>query len=107
MKKLLSIFLAALLLPFATGAVDLQPNQLLMGHYTSDALASSGWGSNALDSLATVATDITPDELALYKGGDIVAFRVGLFLSTPVSRLFIIPVTPEGNLLMNEMTEWS
>lgn len=107
MKKLLSLLMAALLLPLASGAMDLEPNQLLMGHYLSDDLATTGWGSNALEGLSTVATDITPDELALYRGGEIVAFRVGLFLSTPVTRLFTIPVTPDGEVLYNDMTEWA
>ena len=106
MKKLLSFLMAAMLLPLASGAVDLGPNQLLMGHYLTDDLATTGWGSNALEGLSTVATDLTPDEIAFYRGGKIVAFRVGLSLSTPVSRLFAIPVTPDGVVLYNEMTEW-
>ena len=106
MKKLLSLLLAALLLPLTAGALDLQPNQLLMGHYLTDDLATTGWGSTILEGLATVATDITPDELARYKGGDIVAFRVGLTLSTPISRVFVIPVMPDGTVLTNQMTEW-
>ena len=106
MKKLLSFFLAAMLLPLMSGAVDLGPNQRLMGHYTTDNLATSGWGSTAIEGLATVATDITPDELAPCAGGDIVAFRVGLFLSTPISRVFVIPVKPNGTLVMDQMVEW-
>ena len=106
MRKLLSLLLAAMLLPLTSVAMDLEPNQLLMGHYLTDDLATSGWGSNALEGLATVATDLDPDELALYKVGDIVAFRVGLFLATPISRVFVIPVTPDGDLLMDQMTEW-
>ena len=106
MKKLLSLLMAAMLLPLASGAIDLGPNQLLMGHYLTDDLATSGWGSTALEGLSTVATDLTPDELAFYRGGKIVAFRVGLSLSTPVSRVFIIPVTPDGQVMYNNMTEW-
>lgn len=106
MKKLLSLLLAAVLMPLAAGAVDLEPNQLLMGHYLTDDLATTGWGSGSLMGTATVATDFTPDDLALYKNGEIVAFRIGLFLPTPVSRLFIIPITPEGVLLYDAMTEW-
>ena len=106
MKKLLSLLMAAMLLPLASGAVDLGPNQALMGHYLTDDLATSGWGSNTLMGLATVATDFSSDDLAMYQGGTIVAFRVGLFQATPVSRLFIIPINPDGALLMNEMTEW-
>ena len=107
MKKLLSLLLAAVLLPLAAGAVDLGPNQLLMGHYTTDDLATTGWGSNVLEGVATVATDFTADELALFRSGEIVAVRVGLVQSTPISRVFAIPVTPDGELLWNNMTEWS
>ncbi len=98
--------MAAMLLPLTLGAVNLGPNQLLMGHYTTDDLANSGWGSTSLEGIATVATDITPDELAVFGTGDIIAFRVGLFLATPISRVFVIPVTPDGQLLMNDMVEW-
>ena len=106
MKKLLSLLLAAILLPLTAGAVDLGPNQMLMGHYTTDDLATSGWGSNSLQGLCTVATDLNSDELAQFKGSDLVAFRVGLFQATEISRVFVIPVTPDGNLLMNQMIEW-
>lgn len=106
MKKLLSLLMAAMLLPLASGAVDLAPNQLLMGHYLTDDLATSGWGQTNLQGIATVATDFTPDQLGPYRGGDIVAFRVGLFEATAVSRMFVIPINPSGELLMDEMTEW-
>jgi len=86
--------------------MDLAPNQLLMGHYLTDDLATTGWGSTVLDGLSTVATDITPDELALYNHADITAFRVGLTLATDVSRVFVIPVTPDGELVMSDMVEW-
>jgi len=106
MRKLLSLLMAALLLPLSSVAMDLAPNQLLMGHYLTDDLATSGWGSNSLLGLSTVCTDLTPDELALYKDGDIVAFRIGLCQPTTISRLFVIPIDLDGNLLMDELTEW-
>ena len=106
MKKALLLLTTVLLLSQAARAVELGPNQLLMGHYTTDDLASTGWGSSVLIGLDTVATDITPDELALFMGGKIVAFRVGLCESTPISRVFVIPVTPDKQLLLDEMTEW-
>ena len=99
--------MAAMLLPFTLGALDLQPNQRILGHYTTDDLATSGWGSNALEGLTTVATDYTPDELAIFDGGEIVAVRIGLFLSTPISRLFMVPVTPDGELVTDDMIEWA
>lgn len=98
--------MAAMLLPLTMGAVDLGPNQMLMGHYLTDDLATTGWGSTSLEGTATVATDITPDELSIYGAGEIVAFRVGLYLAAPISRVFVIPVTPDGNLVMNDMVEW-
>ena len=107
MKKLLSLLMVALLLPLTSGAVDLEPNQRLMGHYTTDDLATSGWGNTSFEGLCTVATDITADELAAFGNGEIVAFRVGLCLSTPISRVFVIPVMPNGNVLMDQTTEWS
>ena len=106
MKKLLSLLMVALLLPLTSGAVDLEPNQRLMGHYTTDDLATSGWGNTSFEGLCTVATDITADELAAFGNGEIVAFRVGLCLSTPISRVFVIPVMPNGNVLMDQTTEW-
>ena len=106
MKKLLSLLMAAMLLPLTMGALDLGPNQMLMGHYLTDDLATSGWGSTSLEGISTVATDITADELSAFGAGEIVAFRVGLFLATPISRVFVIPVTPDGNLMMDDMTEW-
>ena len=106
MKKLLSLLMAAMLLPLTSGAVDLAPNQMLMGHYLTDDLATSGWGYSDLQGLNTVATDFTPEQLALYQGGEIVAFRVGLHEATPVSRLFIIPIDPYGNLLWGNIAEW-
>lgn len=107
MKKLFTILVAALLLSLTSGAVDLQPNQRLMGHYTTDALATSGWGSTSFEGICTVATDITADELSEFGNGEIVAFRVGLFQAAPISRVFVIPVMPNGNVLMNQVTEWS
>ena len=106
MKKLLSLLMAAMMLPLASGAVDLAPNQMLMGHYVSDALATSGWGYPNLMGVATVATDFTTDQLALYQDGDIVAFRIGLFEATTISRMFVIPVDPNGNVLWSDITEW-
>ena len=106
MKKLLSLLMAALLLPFALGALDLQPNQMLMAHYTSDELAEIGWGKTFLSGDNIVATDITPDELALFQGSKLIAFRVGLAESTPVTRVFVIPVDADGNPT-DEVTEWS
>ena len=85
--------------------MDLGPNQLLMGHYTSDSLSTSGWGQSFLNGVNPIATDITPDELAVFQGGEIVAFRIGLASQSPITRLFVMPVAANGNPT-GEITEW-
>lgn len=106
MKKLLLSLLAAMLLPLSAMALDLQPNQRILGHYTTDDLTLGGcWGKSLLRGTRPIATDLTPDELAMFQGSKIVAFRVGLSLSTQVSRVFVIPVSPSGQL--GEQIEWN
>ena len=109
MKKLFLLLLAAILLPLTVSAqphqLDLQPNQLLMGHYTTDDITLGGcWGKSFLRGTRPIATDITPDELALFQGSKIVAFRVGLSLSTDVTRVFVIPVSADG--VFGTTTAW-
>lgn len=105
MKKLLSLLTVALLLPLVTVAQTLAPNQKLLGHYTTDdILTGSGWGMSMLNGVRPIATDLTPDELALFQGSKIVAFRIGLAQSTPVTRVFVIPIDRNGNL--GTETEW-
>ena len=112
MKKLFSFLLAAMMLPMMLGAqqlapaqVDLGPNQMLLGHYTTDDIALGGcWGRSFLSGTLPIATDLTSEELARFQGSKIVAFRVGLSESTPVSRVFVIPINANGNL--GEATEW-
>lgn len=106
MKKLLSLLTAALLLPLVMGAQTLGPNQLLLGHYTTDSVnIGNGWGMPLLYGVRPIATDLTGEELALFQGSKIVAFRVGLAQSTPVTRVFVIPVDGNGNL--GAETEWA
>jgi hypothetical protein len=105
MKKLLSLLTAALLLPLVLGAQTLGPNQMLLGHYTTDSVRiGSGWGMNVLAGVRPIATDLTAEELAFFQGSKIVAFRVGLAESTPVTRVFVIPIDGNGNL--GTETEW-
>ena len=105
MKKLLSLLTVALLLPLVMVAQTLAPNQKLLGHYTTDdILTGSGWGMSMLNGVRPIATDLTPDELALFQGSKIVAFRIGLAQSTPVTRVFVIPIDRNGNL--GTETEW-
>ena len=105
MKKFLSLLLAALMLSLTSMAVELGPNQLLMGHYTSDSLSTSGWGQSFLNGVNPIATDLTPDELVVFQGGEIVAFRIGLASQSPITRLFVMPVAANGNPT-GEITEW-
>ena len=106
MKKSLFLLMAALLLPLLMNGMDLQPNQKLMGHYTTDDIALGGcWGKTTFfNQVVPIATDITPDELAFFQGGKIVAFRVGLSTQVPVSRVFVIPVYADNSL--GEVTAW-
>lgn len=103
MRKTLLLLLAAMLLPLAVSAqphkMDLGPNQKLLGHYTTDDITLDGcWGKSFLKGTRPIATDLTPDELAMFQGSKITAFRVGLSLSTPVTRVFVIPIYPNGTL---------
>ena len=111
MKKISLLFLTALLSCMAIGAqvpvkMDLQPNQRLLGHYTTDSIALGGcWGLPLFaNRVMPIATDLTADELAVYQGGKIVAFRVGLSQEAPVTRVFVIPIYSDGS--MGEVTEW-
>ena len=112
MKRTLHFLLAALMLPLALGAQTLAPksiqladNQRIMGHYTTDDLNSDGWGKTFLTGLNTIGTNITADELAVFQGSKIVAFRIGLAQSAPISRVFVIPVGTDG-VTTGEVTEW-
>ena len=105
MKKSLSLLLAAFMLSLTAGAVTLAPNQLLIGHYTSDELDTEGWGQGYLAGVNPIATDLTPDELAIAQGAKIVAFRIGLAEACPISRLFVILVGTDGKPT-DEITEW-
>ena len=99
--------MAALLLPFVAGALDLQPNQLLLGHYTTDEIAEVGWGKNYLaGDVLPIATDLTSDELALFQGSKIVAFRVGLAEEAPITRVFVMPLGTNGKPT-GEVIEWA
>ena len=105
MKKLLLLLVAAMLMPMAMRAIELGPNQLLLGHYTTDDIALGGcWGRSFIHGVRPIATDLTPDELALFQGSKIVAFRVGLSESTPVTRVFVIPINGNGQL--GDVVEW-
>ena len=132
MKNFLSLMLAAMMLPLALGAqalapraqfvpralglnatmgslmaparIDLPANQKIMGHYDNDALSSDGYRAVNMTGAIPIATDLTPAELAMFQGGKIVAFRVGLANKAVVSRVFVIPVDANGTL--GSTVEW-
>ena len=87
--------------------VDLGENQLIMGHYDTDDLAASedGLGITGLPGTIPIATILAPDELAMFQGGKIMKFRVGLANSTTVSRVFVAPISASGSI--GTLTEWT
>ena len=90
------------------GSADLflQPNQKILGHYTTDDLNQNGWGKAFLkDLVLPIATDLTADELAMFQGSKIVAFRVGLAEEAPVTRVFVMPLDANGKPT-GEVIEW-
>ena len=84
---------------------DLADNQKIMGHYDTDELASDGLGITGLPGVISIATILSPDEIAMFQGGKIVKFRVGLSQSTTISRVFVAPVSASGSI--GTFTEWS
>ena len=105
MKKSILLLMAAFMLSLTAGAVELGPNQKLLGHYTTDDLATAGWGQGFLKGLNPIATDFNADDLALFQGGKIVSFRIGLVEEAPISRLFVMPIGLDGQLT-GEVVEW-
>lgn len=119
MRKLLLLTMAALMMPAAMGAqAVLQPkgsvpmramthfkaptgvaiaeNQKIMGHFDSDNILDGGLGMTSMPGVIPLSTVITPEELKVFQGGKIVAFRVGLAEATPVTRVFVAPVSSDG-----------
>ena len=105
MKKSILLLLAAFMLSLTSGAVELPPNQKLLGHYTTDDLATAGWGLGYLKGINPIATDFNADDLAMFQGGKIVSFRIGLVEAAPISRLFFMPIGLDGKLT-GEVDEW-
>ena len=89
----------------APAQIDLEPNQKILGHYDTDAVETGGYlGLTGFAGVNPIAIELTPEELAIFQGGKIVAFRVGLSVSTPVTRVFVAPSTEAG---LGEFTEWT
>lgn len=101
MKKTLLLLATVLSLPLLAGAqtpamADLQPNQRIMGHYDTDDVATEGVSIRNASGKVSVGTILESEELDVFSGGEIVAFRVGLAESTPVTKVFVVPITPGG-----------
>ena len=77
--------------------VTLAENQMIMGHYDTDEVASSenGIGINSTGS-RQVGTVITPEEVAMFNGGQIVKFRVGLANAARISKVLVAKVSAAG-----------
>lgn len=75
--------------------IQLADNQLLMGGYATDDVATSneglGVGSYATGTLRA-AIYLPIDDVAAFDGGKVVKMRVGLANSATISRVFITPV---------------
>ena len=92
MKKSL-LFLVAFFMVSMT--VTAQPIQKILGHYTSDSIASEGFSMPNSGTFA-IAVMFDADELEMYLGGQVVAIRVGLCESAQISQVFMIPVRTNG-----------
>lgn len=75
--------------------MDLPDNQKLMGHYDTDDIATEGAGLSTTGNLY-LGTILESEELDLFVGGKIKAFRVGLAESTTISKVFVMPIKAEG-----------
>ena len=88
----------------APAHIELASNQMILGHYDTDEVSTDGLGLQSFPGVLPIATELTPDELEIFRGGKIVAFRVGLAAITPVTRVFVAPSTSNG---LGEFTEWT
>lgn len=81
--------------PKAPAGMDLPDNQKLMGHYDTDDVGTEGVGLST-NGFVYLGTILEAEELDLYNGGKIMAFRVGLAENTTVSKVFVMPVAAGG-----------
>jgi len=101
MKNFLLFLLMALPLSMSISAhnapanMDLPENQRIMGHFDSDEITTDGAKVNASGKVS-IGTILDSEELDIFVGGQIKAFRVGLAESTPVTKVFLVPVTAGG-----------
>lgn len=78
--------------------IELGENQLIMGAYTSDALASDGLGLPNNPGTYKVATLLPIEVISMYDGCQVVKMRFGLCEDNQVSSVFIYPIDTEGNI---------
>ena len=84
----------------APSRIELADNQMIMGHYDTDDVADSedGLGLTSLTGTRRLGTILTPQELAMFQGGKIVKFRVGLANAATISTVFVAPVSSTGSI---------
>ena len=80
----------------APARTEIAENQKIMGHFDSDNILEGGLGMTSMSGVIPISTVITPEELKVFQGGKIVAFRVALSEATPVTRVFVAPVSSAG-----------
>ena len=80
--------------------IQLADNQLIMGPYVTDEVASSdaGLGLTSVPGTLRAASLIPVEDVIPFDGGKVVKFRVGLANSAQVSRIFIGTFDAAGNL---------
>ena len=100
MKKYFLLLAAAMLLPLVAGAQI----QRIMGHYDSDVVGTEGVGLTTTTGKVSIGTILESEELDIFAGGKIVSFRVGLAESTPVTKVFVVPITAGG--AYGSMVSW-
>ena len=87
--------MAILLLPGAMKA-QLPENQRIMGHFDTDAISTEGVRVRNATGVVTLGVILDTEEVEMFMGGKIVAFRVGLAEATTISRVFVIPINALG-----------
>ena len=88
----------------APARAELGPNQMILGHYDTDDLTTNGLGLTGFPGTIPTGIELSADELEVFRGGKIVAFRVGLAAATPITRVFAAPMSGGA---MGEFTEWT
>lgn len=77
-------------------------NQLIMGPYTSDAIATSGLGVTSIAEVMKTATLLPLSYVTPFEGGEIKSIRIGLCAPISQGAVFIYPVTSLSPLTVGE-----